>query len=186
MAMGSAESPHIPYFLDVPHLNGHHQVPVKTEASSSPDLSPGPPSLQHFQFKFNPSSIISHGAVQQARNLSESPSCAGPQPIYHFGPSRFHFNTSSEQHWPRSIANHLPSRHDIGLSQRHINRPYHNQTDHIVRPAMSYSDDYDNASDLADIVGDGEAGGSYGDSGNANEKGVRRRSSKGKPRYDVN
>ncbi|KAH6910608.1 fungal-specific transcription factor domain-containing protein [Coprinopsis sp. MPI-PUGE-AT-0042] len=43
---------------------------------------------------------------------------------------------------------------------------------------MSYSDDYDNASDLADIGGDGEGGGSYGDGGNANDKAVRRRSSK--------
>jgi len=179
MATGTISSPNIPYFIDPPHLNGHHQVPVKTEASSSPDLSPGPPSLQHFQFKFNPPTAIhSHGSVPQSRNPSESPSCVPPQAIYRFGQdqTRYRYSVVSDQPWPSAISHHL--RQDLNLSQRHTNRHIYNNSDYFRPTAMSYSDDYDNGSDLADIV---DVGHGFGDSagGHSHDKAVRRRSSKG-------
>ncbi|TFK29468.1 hypothetical protein FA15DRAFT_752599 [Coprinopsis marcescibilis] len=180
MAMGTIASPNVSHFLEIPHLNGHHQVPVKTEASSSPDLSPGPPSLQHYQFKFNPHAVVSHGSVPQSRNPSESPSCLPPQPLYRFGSDSGPYDVVAEQSWPTSvIPHHLSSRQNINFNPRLINGHNNSHSDEHNRPPMSYSDEYDNASDIADLAGDGLHPSAFGGSGgHSNDKAVRRRSSK--------
>ena len=163
-----------------PRLNGHHQVPVKTEASSSPDLSPASNSLQHFQFKFNPHTVPSHASIPQSRTHSESPSCLPPTPLYRFGSDSAGVTTTSEQAWPRSVASHhLPPPHAVNYSQSHPSG-HHTHPPELYRPAMSYSDEYD-VSDLAELgVGDQSHGGGFGGSESHNhEKQIRRRSSKG-------
>lgn len=171
--MGSVASPNVSYFLELPRPNLHHPVPVKTEASSSPDLSPDSTSLQHFQFKFNPHAVPSHASVPQSRNPSESPSCLPPTPLYRFGSDPGPYTVPSEQSWPRSVSHQLTSTHNINYNQSQLNG-HNSQTSELFRPSMSYSDEYD-VSDLADVGGDQ----SHGAFGGSNEKIVRRRSSKG-------
>jgi hypothetical protein len=172
--MGSVASPNVSYFLELPRPNPHHLVPVKTEASSSPDLSPDSTSLQHFQFKFNPHAVPSHASVPQSRNPSESPSCLPPTPLYRFGSDPGPY---SEQPWPRSTnSHHLSSTHNLPYNNQPNLNGHNTQNSELFRPTMSYSDDYD-VSDLADGGGD-QSHGAFG--GSAHEKIVRRRSSKGK------
>ncbi|KAF9012001.1 fungal-specific transcription factor domain-containing protein [Cyathus striatus] len=174
-------------YFDHPNLlNGHHhQVPVKTEASSSPDLSPAPASVHQFHFKFHSQSSSSHGSLPSSRNHSQSPACSLPQqPIYRFGSVPGAYNLLSAPSWPSSTLHHHPD--SLAAINPHSSSSSENSTPHSLKydlptnhhSAMSYSDEYDN--DLADLPLESPTHLSnyLGSSSNAGERAVRRRSSK--------
>ncbi|KDR77152.1 hypothetical protein GALMADRAFT_246384 [Galerina marginata CBS 339.88] len=167
MAMGSVA--HSPYFIGYPTNVASHTHQVKTEDSSSPDLSPaGPPIPPHFQFKFH----ASHGTISHSRNSSDVTSV--PQiPLYRFGLSSN--NLSSNRHhlspWPATVP-HLPAR--VNSPSAFLHEKSHFHLGHSLDPqTMSYSDDYD---DLADLPADQQGPASSNSA--ANDRTVRRRSSK--------
>ncbi|KIM41432.1 hypothetical protein M413DRAFT_18957 [Hebeloma cylindrosporum] len=160
MAMGSLADTQ-PHFV-LGHVNGGT---VKTEASSSPDLSPA------FHFKFHPSS---HDSLSQHHSTI---------PLYRFGAQSNLANTNN--HWAPTSVSHPPAR-------THLNQTHHydffdrlsiTSQSQSTSPnhTMSYSDDYDDIAELsvgqsglAAYVGDSAAPG-----GNSNnDRAVRRRSSK--------
>lgn len=173
--MGTISCPSVPSLSDgsclpTPQL---HQMHVKTEASLSPDLSPGLTSLKHFHFRFNPNTLPSHAHFPPLRTPSESPS--GSTPLYRFGS-----DIPSEQGWPRPLSfHHLATPQTYNSNNAQSNGPNSLSSD-FARPAMSYSDEYD-ASDLAELAaGPDRHSNGYGGLGTlSHEKAVRRRSSKG-------
>ncbi|TFK31644.1 fungal-specific transcription factor domain-containing protein [Crucibulum laeve] len=218
--MGTFSGSDSPYFLDHPNIT-QHQVPVKTEASSSPDLSPAPPSLQQFHFKFHSQAQSSHASLPSSRNQSESPALLPPQPIYRFGSVAGAYNSMSGHPWPATTSfQHHPSsatsnttettnsHHRTATTAIHSPQPInghstldehpsnsHNTTinghanhkyenipgRHSNQLSMSYSDDYDDVSELADLPLDSHAtlAGLLGSSSTpSNERTIRRRSSK--------
>ncbi|TFK71119.1 hypothetical protein BDN72DRAFT_479127 [Pluteus cervinus] len=167
----SSSLPDAHYFIDQPNPTQHH-LPVKTEASSSPDLSPGPTSLQRFQFQFHPQQPLSHDDLPPLRNTSESPHSLPQHPIYRFGSgSTTPFNPMPSQPWSTSArlglaaptAYNTTSKHDLAA----------------IEQAMSYSDEYDDGTELADLPmsAHGFGGLSGSPTGNAAQE-KRRRSSK--------
>ncbi|KAF8153056.1 fungal-specific transcription factor domain-containing protein [Crassisporium funariophilum] len=175
MALGTLDPAHSPYYIEYPNIGRPHQV--KTEDSSSPDLSPATPaSLQHFQFKFNPPPSSSHGSLSHSRasSVNSVPSIQ-PPPLYRFGhlPSPEGINTHHPS-WPNTVSPLPPRVHSAhsahqGFSEHHLY--------HLVHPPnMSYSDEYD---DLSELPPDSGLGG-FGGSGHSasHERTVRRRSSK--------
>ncbi|KAF8960867.1 fungal-specific transcription factor domain-containing protein [Flammula alnicola] len=128
--------------------------PVKTEGSSSPDLSPSLPSA--FQFKFH----ASHGPLSHS-------------PLYRFG------SDFDSPHWPphstAAVVSHLPPRVNSAIINENGRGATHFYLDDPQR-AMSYSDEYD---DLAEIPSDQALASYPGSTANAaNDRTVRRRSSK--------
>ncbi|PPQ69684.1 hypothetical protein CVT25_012922 [Psilocybe cyanescens] len=160
--MGSALTP---YFVDY----ARHQV--KTEDLSSPDLSPADSSVPHFQFKFH----ASHGILSHSRNSADN---SVPQiPLYRFGLSSNNSLNNQLSSWPNPVS-HLPPRvhsaspgHDKGISPTQFHPP-----ESVDPHAMSYSDEYDDITELPvdhqglPYVGSSNSG--------ANDRTVRRRSSK--------
>ncbi|KAH9474654.1 Nitrogen assimilation transcription factor nit-4 [Psilocybe cubensis] len=151
-AMGSSQTP---YFA---------QYPVKTEDLSSPDLSPENSSMPHFQFKFHAShAILSHSRSSADNNLSHFP-------LYRFG--------SSANLWPNPVS-HLPPRlNSVSPAQDRPISPsqFHHSAASVEPHSMSYSDDYDDITELpADHHGLSYVGSSPS---GANDRTVRRRSSK--------
>jgi hypothetical protein len=180
--MTKFSTPSAPYFLTNPSFTFHHQVPVKTEAEASPDLSPAPaaePSQQGYQFKFHPSTLSSHAPLPPSRNPSEPPPCLPPS-LFRFGLSGSPYSLPSAQLWPptsssqhRLLQTHQTHNDDL------ISNTSSQSVDYI-QPAMSYSDEYDNVSDLADVSLEHSGLGAY--AGSAQERTIRRRSSKGASR----
>jgi len=137
---------------------------VKTEASSSPDLSPA------FHFKFHPSS---HDSLSHHHSTI---------PLYRFGAQSNLANTNN--HWSPTTVSHFSPR--IHLNQNHhhdfIDRLSATSQSTSPNPTMSYSDDYDDIAELsvgqsglATYVGSSPAPGGISNS----DRAVRRRSSKG-------
>lgn len=166
-----------PYLLEHSAVPSHHQVPVKTEASASPDLlSPTIASLQQYQFKFHSSS--SHGSLPSSRHPSEPPTL--PQhSIYRFGSASSGYNLMSAQNsWPPSptSSHHLPSvvTQTGGMINGHGKYdPGHSQQ------SASYGDDDDDVSELVDLPPGSHSGLPSGSAGGSSAKNIRRRSSKG-------
>lgn len=162
MAMGSLADIQ-PHFVQGTrgHVNG-----VKTEASSSPDLSPA------FHFKFHPSS---HDSLYQHHSTT---------PLYRFGAQSNLANTNN--HWSPTTVSHFSPRIHLNQSHHHdfIDRLSVTSQSQSTSPnnTMSYSDDYDDIAELsvgqsglAAYVGGSAASGGIGN----NDRAVRRRSSKG-------
>lgn len=171
-----------PYFLDHSVVPSRHQVPVKTEASASPDLlSPTIASLQQYQFKFHshPSSS-SHGSLPSSRHPSEPPTL--PQhSIYRFGStsSASGYNLMSAQNsWPPSptSSHHLPSVATQAGGMINGNGKY--DPEHSQH-SVSYGDEYDDVSELVDLPPGTHSGLPTGSAGGSSAKNIRRRSSKG-------
>lgn len=169
-------NPPAPYLLTTPSFTFHHQFAIKTEAEASPDLSPTPAaeSLQHYQFKFHPSTLSSHAHLPPSRNPSEPPPCLPPT-LFRFGSSGSSYSLPSAQVWPptSSSQHHLLQTHQTH-NDNLIGNTSSQSADYIQRE-MSYSDDYDNVSDLADASLEHSGLGAYA----AQERTIRRRSSKG-------
>lgn len=167
-----------------PEYSPHHQVPVKTEASASPDLlSPSIASLQHFQFKFHPpSSSSSHGSLPSSRHPSEPPALT-PNHIYRFGSSSSGYNLMSQSSWPPSPT----SSHQLPSGASHSSAMINGSSKYDLGPpphSLSYGDDYEEVSDLVELPAGshsslGGADASASSSVNGAGKHIRRRSSKG-------
>lgn len=172
-------TPSTPYFLTNPRFTFHHQVPIKTEEEASPDLSPTPAaeSLQHYQFKFHPSTLSSHAPLPPSRNPSEPPPCRPPT-LFRFGSSGSSYSLPSAQLWPATSSS---QHHLLQTHQTHddLIANTSSQSVHTIQRAMSYSDEYDNVSDLADVSLEHSGLGSYGSGSTSQERTIRRRSSKG-------
>lgn len=148
-----------PHFIQG-HVNGGT---VKTEASSSPDLSPA------FHFKFHPSS---HDSLSHHQPTI---------PLYRFGTQSNHADTNN--HWSPTTVSHFSPRIHLNQNNHHdfIDRLSTSQST-SPNPTMSYSDDYDDIAELsvgqsglAAYVGSSPAPGGISN----NDRAVRRRSSKG-------
>jgi hypothetical protein len=164
MAMGSLADIQ-PHFVQGARGHGNGG-PVKSEASSSPDLSPA------FHFKFHPSS---HESLSQHHSTI---------PLYRFGAQSNLANTNHR--WSPTTVSHFAPR--IHLNQNHhydfIDRLSLTSQSQSTSPnnTMSYSDDYDDIAELsagqsglAAYVGGSATPGGLGN----NDRAVRRRSSKG-------
>ncbi|KAF8625103.1 hypothetical protein AX15_005575 [Amanita polypyramis BW_CC] len=172
--MKSLSGPHHALLLDHIHADHriHHQVLVKTEDSASPDLSPVPSSLHHFQLKFHPPQPSPSHASNSPEHLALVPS---QQSLYRFGsnvPCNF-APTWSDQHHSSAYNPTAMSARVYGHSRYDIDP---------AQQSLQYSEDYDEV-DLTDLPLSGRASVSLTDlSGPAllsgAEKQVRRRSSK--------
>ncbi|KAG6848569.1 hypothetical protein H0H93_015837, partial [Arthromyces matolae] len=138
---------------DTPYIAEPSPIPIKSEASASPDLlSPRLSSLQHFPFKFHlqhpPPSTTTTASVP-SRNSSEPPASGAALPpqnhIYRFGPNsgynNFMSNHSSWSSSPGSATHELVSASSRGL----LNGSNDNDKFELVSPSHlgSYVDDYD-------------------------------------------
>lgn len=171
--MASSAVSHSHYFIDHPN-HTQRQGPVKTEASASPDLSPAPASLQQFQFTFHSQPSSSHDSLPSSRNPSEPPTTLPPS-LYRFGSG---YNLMSGQSWPSPGSSQHPSS---SLHNAPIAGAGNGHTKYelaALQHTMSYSDDYDDVSELVDISHSGFSG-TPGSAGSSGEKTIRRRSSKG-------
>ncbi|KAF8624664.1 hypothetical protein AX17_006995 [Amanita inopinata Kibby_2008] len=160
------------FLLDHPQTNHptRHQVPVKIEASASPDLSPAPPSLQHFTFKFHPHPSPSHASLPSSRHSSD----LNPQPIYRFGSDHPSYNFMST--WPNS--HHSPP--SASTSAQNMSGHINGHSKYDLGPShqpFQYADDYDNV-DLVDLPMSGGSSIPGTALSASSEKTVRRRSSK--------
>lgn len=162
-----------------PESNHHHQPPVKTESSASPDLlahnGTNTPSVPPFQFKLQPSSSSSRGSHPSTRHPSEPPTFPNSQ-LYRFGSRGSSYNLMSQGSWPPSppqVPSNVPQANDAINGGRytlgHSN-------------SMSYNDDYDDVSDsLVELTHGSQyvPGHDNSSTANGNGKNIRRRSSKG-------
>lgn len=169
LSMKSFADPRHVLHLQADH-HAQHQILVKTEHSESPDLSPAPSSLHHFQLKFHPSQSSPSHTSNSSEHLASLPS---QQSVYRFG-SNVPYNFAPA--WPNQ--HHSSSYNPANMSGR---ASAHSRYD--AQQSFQYSEDYDEM-DLSDLPLSGRASASLTDlSGSVllsgAEKQVRRRSSKG-------
>jgi len=148
-----------------------HQLPVKTESSSSPDLPPTPTSLHHSQFQFHSTPSSTHSSHSPSRNTSEAPTTAPQHSIFRFGSDTAAFALMSNQSWPASATHsRYPS---LGSSTG-----FDDSNAYELGTMQDFADEYDDLSELVDLpVNYGLVSESNLDP--SGEKTIRRRSSKG-------
>lgn len=149
--------------LALSHPNLRYNTVKREPGTPSPDLSPSAASLQQYQFQFRPSHSIS-GHTPSSLQLRTGHSHSQHQPLYRFGSdSPLHTAHSS---WPSSTASPTTMNPNVDLTGNNVDLTGMQHT-------MSF-DEYEDADELAELPPMSGRGGAT-----ANEKTVRRRSSKG-------